>query len=45
MGPRKIPIIAILRPQPWAAQKVTLTGTMAKSGPLLETPAASASAW
>ncbi|KAK7813865.1 hypothetical protein U0070_002515, partial [Myodes glareolus] len=30
---------------PWAAQKVTLTGTMAKSGPLLETPAASASAW
>ncbi|KAL6045925.1 hypothetical protein STEG23_018423 [Scotinomys teguina] len=34
-----------LRKQPQAAQKGTLTGTMAKSGPLLETPAASANAW
>jgi hypothetical protein len=45
MGPKIIPTRPVLCPQPQAAQKGTLIGTMAKSGPLLETPAASASAW
>jgi hypothetical protein len=34
-----------LCPQSEAAQKVTLTGNMAKSGPHLGTPAGSAGAW